>query len=131
MNKANYAQYLLSYWEKMDNNQITKNIFQVLFSHNSQRTAYLVEEILSSVVQMVDCPITKCLINKSFIDFLKTLDTSRAFREFLNKSITQTASMKITTKYPIVTNDQGYTLKSCISPIMDEGFREKFEEPQT
>ena len=124
MNKANYAQYLLSYWEEVTENNpiLVINIFQVLFSHNSQRTAYIVEDILSSVVKMVDSPIAKRLVNKSFINFLETLDTSRAFRDFLDKSISQTTHMKIRTKFPIVSNDEGFTLRSYMSPIMDEGF---------
>jgi hypothetical protein len=70
----------------------------------------------------MDTPITRNLINKSFIDFLKNVDNSQAFRIYLDKSIKQTAVMKITAKYPIVSSEQGFTIESSVSPIIDEGF---------
>jgi hypothetical protein len=52
----------------------------------------------------MNTPITRNLINKSFIDFLKNIDNSQAFRDYLDKCISQTSLMQVTTKYPIVSS---------------------------
>lgn len=52
----------------------------------------------------MNTPITKCVVNNSFLDFLQNVDTSQAFRQYLDQSITQTELMQNTSKYPIVSN---------------------------
>lgn len=74
----------------------------------------------------MNTPITKCVVNNSFLDFLQNVDTSQAFRQYLDQCITQTTLMQNTPKYPIVSNQQGLTIGSYMSPIMDEDFHKKF-----
>lgn len=80
------------------------------------------------VANVTAIPITQSVINHSFLNFLKSADTSQAFRQYLENGIIKTAKMDKLDKLPIVQTEQGYKLGSYVTPIMDDGFVATFSD---
>jgi hypothetical protein len=72
----------------------------LLFSHENPRYD-IIEDILSFIVKSLDLPIIQNVMNKSFLNFLEKADTSKAFKEYLEKGIFKTKRMSNIDKYPI------------------------------